>query len=174
VGFSVKVKKDDLLKIRTKIEKGLRQATSPTEMLSLGKVAADQIKKRTRLGKGVDDSKRLSPLAPLSTKPKSTVDQRKRKKEKGNLSPLTTPKKSNLTETGQLLDSITTKNAAQGKIDVGFTDKRNDLETNSAIAKYAEDGSSNRPKRPFMNLAEFEIEKLRKIIRANIKKLLGD
>lgn len=62
---------------------------------------AQQIRKRTRLGKGVNDSGEYVKLESLKD---TTVQNRKRYKK--NLSEFTTVKRSNLTATGQLLDNI--------------------------------------------------------------------
>jgi hypothetical protein len=188
MAISVKVNKDDLLKLRIKVEKSFREATSQQTMQKLGDEAATQIKKRTRLGSGVEESGQSSKLAPLA---KSTKDARAGriaffKNKDGVTIPYkpdsppklheqTKPSKSNLTFTGQMLDSITTKNAAPGKFSLGFKEGRTESnKKNSDIAKYAEEGSSNRPKRRFFDLASFEVEEIKRTIREKIKKLLGD
>ena len=108
----------------------------------IGKMSALQIAKRTRLGYGVSDGKKekLAPLKP------STVKARKRKR----LHSETSTKKSNLTETGQMIDSITYK-FSSGKASVTFTNPKAKQKAN-----WAHDGSSNRAKREFMGLTDLE------------------
>jgi hypothetical protein len=122
----------------------------------------EQIRKRTRLGKGVDDKGgniKLNPLTELY------VERRK----KLPLSGQTTPKKSNLTATGQMLESI--KGTRQGlKFIFSFIGNRKDGKTNNEVASYA-------PKlgRPFFNLSNTEkngiSRGIRKLINDALKKL---
>ena len=130
----------------------------------IGAEAKDQIVKRTRLGKGVKNFNGSAfKLLPLKD---STIDQRDR--YEFNLSPFTIPQRSNLTATGQLLDSIDYKiiNDINKSITLYFKEnRRKELSGSRARVKH-KDLSRYVAKngRPFFNLASFEIKKLRSII----------
>lgn len=123
---------------------------------------------RTRLGFGVriDSGEKYK----LSEKKfaESTIKTRERLKKKGELSNLTTPKKSNLTMTGQLLDSIKWK-IDKLKITLFFdSNRRKDgRNTNNEIANYVSE------KRPFFNLSKQEIEQVKreviKVLKSRLK-----
>lgn len=120
-----------------------------------------QIEKRTRLGKGVSEGGELEKLKPLSEKYV--------KFRKGKVSGLTSPKKSNLTFTGQMLSAI--KGVRNGTLfTFFFTGKRDDGKSNAEIAQYAREKG-----RPFFNLSNSERNglqrKISKIIKESIKKL---
>lgn len=126
----------------------------------VSKLIPPQIKKRTQLGKDLSGSK-LKDLKP------STKAYRKR--YKANLDSNTTPTKSNLTATGQLLNAIECEVKGR-QFELSLKDQRkNDLSgskskvKNSEIRKFQEDQG-----RPFFGLLEFE--KLF-IIREIIKRL---
>lgn len=76
---------------------------------------ADDIKKRTRMGYGVE--KDFDPKAPLKYLSQKYVDYRK-KDPNGELSSATSARKSNLTYTGQMLDALrgSSKGKYQGEI----------------------------------------------------------
>ena len=87
---------------------------------SFRKIAEDlvvQIRKRTRLGYGVKEGGKQNKLTKLSDSYKEY-----RKKNKGKLSNQTTPSKSNLTLTGEMLDSMQVK-VEGGTIVVSFGTK---------------------------------------------------
>lgn len=79
----------------------VEEAITTLESKRLGIMLVEQIKKRTRLGYGVDDGGRQKKLPALSD---GYVGTRTRLKD--NLDQFTTPKRSNLTATGQLLNSV--------------------------------------------------------------------
>ena len=123
----------------------------------------NQIEKRTRLGKGVSDNGKLEKLKKLTSK--QYIDRRK----KSNLSPLTSPGKSNLTFTGQMLSAI--KGIRNGTtFTFFFAGTRDDGKTNSQIAQYARENG-----RHFFALSKSEQNglqrKISKIIKESIKKL---
>lgn len=119
------------------------------------------IERRTRLGKGVSEGGDLSKLKPLSEKYV--------KFRKGKVSELTSPKKSNLTFTGQMLSAI--KGIRNGSLfTFFFSGKRDDGLNNSDIARYNKEKG-----RPFFDLSTSERNglqrKISKIIKESIKKL---
>lgn len=132
---------------------------------------AAQVRKRTRLGRGVERTGpgRVIRLARLAD---STKEQRQR--YSFNLSPLTTPRRSNLTATGQMLDSlygdvagntllVRVRDQIKRKLSGGPSKVRI-----SDVIDFTEDGSTNRPARPFFRAAEFEREEISRNIRKEI------
>lgn len=86
------------------LQKAIDEVTDKRNMDELGESLVKDIKKRTKVGVGADkpggSSKKLKKLAD------STKKSRRAKKSKGLLSGSTTPAKSNLIETGDMVDSI--------------------------------------------------------------------
>lgn len=129
--------------------------TNKVNLQGTGDFAADLIKKRTRLGFGVDKhGGRKSKLAPLTDAYKK---QRKRHKPKGP----TTPSKSNLTNTGDMLDDIEAKVETGGDIKIGFSKKKN-----KDVAKWVS------KKRPFNFLSSPELKQIKNYLNELAKKLL--
>lgn len=81
------------------INKKVDELTNKSGMDEVGEEAVDMVKKRTRLGYGADGRKKEK-LGKLS---EGYQKQRKKKK----LSKSTSPSKSNLTNTGKMLDDLT-------------------------------------------------------------------
>lgn len=161
--------KVNLKKFESDMEKIIDAVADKQTMQEVGDLMAERIKTRTRLGRGVNKTGGPSvPLAPLKD---STVTGRKRKKQNGDLSSFTSPKRSNLTETGQLLDSFKVE-ASQGKVSIQPSGQRNDGQQNQDVAAFAEDGSSNRAKRKFLDLSGPELNAVQKLIRDKIEKIL--
>lgn len=113
----------------------VKSYTKSKKFEQVAKYVDNAIRVRTRLGKG-DDNKKFKELK-ASTK-------KKRKRYEKNLSEFTRPDKSNLTATGQMLDSIKSKTDGS-KIIMGFKEKRtNELDgtpsklTNSDVAIFSE------------------------------------
>lgn len=135
--------------VNNSLKLALRKATSPANMRKLAKMASDMIRTRTRLGFGVKTlggkRQKLAPLKP-STK--------KSRKANPNLSGLTSAGKSNLTETGQLLDSIDVVSVTQGKAVVSTSGSRKGGGQNKEIAGYVSVA------RPFMNISDVEIKRI--------------
>lgn len=84
--------------------------------------------------------------------------------QEGGLSPLTTPSKSNLTRSGQLLDSIAVQSAAQGHAEVGPTGMRDDGKSNADIAKWQEEKG-----RPFNHLSNVEVKRIKETIQKDLR-----
>ena len=131
----------------------------------LAKSAVDQIRKRTRLGWGVKNGKKVK-LEKLTEKYIKT-----RKKHSSNLDKTkTTPKKSNLTATGQLLKAINYKVVGKGIVLLISGSRRTELTgsipklSNNALRDFVEE------LRPFFELAEFERRKLEREMKKIIKR----
>jgi hypothetical protein len=140
-----------------KIYKALRKAEneikSRSNMKAIAQVSAEMIKDRTRFkSKGVEY--RDGPEHKLARLELSTIKARRRKK----LHSSTTPEKSNLTESGQLLDALYGKGIKKGVGIVGIKSSRKKSElTNDEVAFFVSG------KRPFIDLSKKEITKLIKI-----------
>jgi hypothetical protein len=137
---------------------------------AIGQEAVKKIKLRTKLGQGVREFGgnpfKFEPLMSaknnMTGKP-STVEARKRMTD---LSPETSPGKSNLTMTGQMLNSIT-YTAKDKMVSIRFD---NDFAKKKAT--WAEDGSPDRAPRKFFNLSSSEINGMQKIAIDYLKRLI--
>lgn len=146
-----------------KLEEMSKQITLPKnarELQVIGQLAVDLIVKRTRLGYGVkkNGGKRFR-LEPLT---EGYVEQRK----KGGLSQYTGPKKSNLTRTGQMLESVKIIRLSRGVITVGPQGRRGDGKSNDDIAIW----NAKRKGRSFVFISDNEYNQLRRAYR----KMFGD
>ena len=128
---------------------------------------AKDVRTRTRMGSGVDASGNKSKLKSLSP---AYIKQRESLKAKGKLSNVTTPKKSGLTKSGSMLDSL--KGTAKGssfKVEVTGSDDEGNKNSDKALWN-AENG------REFMNLSNEErtrtVQKLRQKFVTSFKKAL--
>lgn len=154
-------------KIAAKIKEFEKKIQTPEVMKDIGYEATRRIVVRTRLGYGVEsEGGPRQKLAPLKD---STVKSRRKKP----LSSLTSPKRSNLTETGQLLDMITWRILNRSTIRIEPIGDRSDGESNANVARYAHEGSSNRPKRPFLFLTDTETKGVARFIRELLVKKLN-
>lgn len=117
--------------------------------------AAELVKTRTRKGFGVANEggpqKRLKPLSP------KYIEKRKKLAARGQLSPETSPARSNLTKTGDMLNDI--------KTSVGTNEARVYIDSAKNVTK-AENVQKDRP---FMNLSASEKKEIVKIINEKIK-----
>lgn len=149
-----------------RIEKALTQAlneiVSPERMKKYAEFAAEMIKLRTKLGSGVEragkEKQRLKPLKP------STIEERKRLQAKGKLSGLTTPGKSNLTRTGQLLDSTKPTDVSRGHAIIGPTGVRDDGKKNEDVGAYVTYAG-----RPYNDLSRVELKRLNDSLKRDLR-----
>lgn len=165
--------KNNTRKVELALEKKLRQSQEIYKdrafLNNLAKETAEQVKRRTRLGKGINSSGKNERLKQLKESYKKV-----RKKYSGNLDKDTSPGKSNLTATGQLLNALrgVYKNRSiiidfdkesRGKTLTG----RKDSVKNSELVGYQEDKG-----RRFFDLSDSELNGLRRKIANRIRKLL--
>jgi hypothetical protein len=172
-------------RIREALDKLIPQIKAPENMRKIGEQAAAMIKLRTRLGSGVAtngaDKQKLKPLA------KSTIEVRKGnlafyRNAKGQsipftpddngakvkLSDQTSPSKSNLTRTGQLLDSEGVTKVGYGTVAIGPHGPRHDSKlSNEQVAEHVTRGG-----RPFNNLSKVEVKRLQDGIKKQLRDLL--
>jgi len=135
-------------------------------MPEVGEMIEASVKKRTRLGYGVDGNyKSKSKLAKLTDQYKK---HRKRLKKKGKLSKDTSPAKSNLTKSGSMLDKLSTK----------INKKKYTVQVKPSGAD--SDGVSNKKKsvwvskdRPYLYLSTPEIKRITKLLRKELDKIVN-
>ncbi len=149
-----------------KLEKSVEQAISKAALRDVGVFARDLVVKRTRLGYGVKDNlqakTRLARLSPGYVKKRKMFD---------SLSSNTSPTRSNLTLTGQMLDSIISETKDRTII-IRPTGRRNDGKSNADIARYNEEGGRNRPKRIFLRISQLEFKQIVRFYRKTFGDLL--
>lgn len=150
----------DLRKFLSRVE---REVLSKQSNEELAKEARDIVFKRTKSGFGVTNDqsdrglkKRLKPLSP------GYIEQRRKRGVSGKFG---SPGFSNLTNTGQMLDSM--RFFAN---DDGFTleippSRRRDGETNRRVADYVRDA------RPFFALTAAEVRILEKIVSDKVLRI---
>lgn len=126
-------------------------------MQEVADLMKEMVVKRTRLGSGSDgpggNKTKLNPLSP------AYIAQRKRMKEE--LSPLTTPSRSNLTRTGHMLDSVVTE-VDEGVASLTFSD-----EHAGDKAKWVSKD------RPFFYLTKTELDRVLRFLRNKIREIIG-
>ncbi len=136
--------------------------TTPTVMRTLGEFAIVLIVKRTRLGFGTPDGgngagERFT-LKPLAD---TTIDARKRMGRRGTLSDVTSPKRSNLTATGQMLDSMAVTAVSSTTVSVAPTGSRQGGgPSNAEVAAYVSEQG-----RSFLQLSRLEADQLTRFYR---------
>jgi hypothetical protein len=134
----------------------VKKAITQKFMLELAEELKERIRKRTRLGYGVSAlGANQNPLEKLAD---STIRKRKNLNRRGKLSGDTKPNKSNLTESGQLLDSLEVRaNGTTVEIFVSGT-------RNQTIFSY------NVGTRPFLNPTRQDLKALANLIETEIRK----
>lgn len=135
-------------------------AVNKQMMKTFGEEGVEIIKKRTLRGTGLTDSEEGKAERFPSHKP-NTITRRKLHKKKGELSSDTSVRKSNLTKTGQMLQS-TVSRASNGSFTIELGSRK---DKNKAIA-LLQDG------RVFIGFTKNEINKLRKKIKEKMSQNL--
>jgi hypothetical protein len=162
---------------KRKLQSSVRDFFTKEYLVEIGEIAADMIRTRTRLGYGVDaDGKPRKKLKKLSdsykkfrsgklaffTDGSGVVHPYEPKTPKVHLSEYTTANKSNLTLSGDMLDSVTVKEVGKNKVFVGPTGKRNEQ-----VAEWVTEQG-----RPFNNLSNIEVKRLEEIFRKEFEAFL--
>lgn len=129
-----------------------KETKSSSFKRGLGEYVAGLIKTRTRSGHG-EEGGRETRLAPLKA---STIRRRGILKRQGLLSKETSPGRSNLTESGDMLNSITTKVTSTGL----------ELSFKPAVKRRA---GENQATRPFFGVTDKEKELVSVFIAKQIK-----
>jgi len=140
----------------------LDELTSRETLTDIGDWIAERLRMRARSGKTATYAgSNLTKLKPLSS---SYIKFRTRNRSKLHKS--TSPKKSNLTFSGQLLDSIKARIRGESVI-IGPTGRRFGGGTNERIAIYVQDQG-----RPFLYLGRRDISELVKIYDESLQDLI--
>lgn len=152
-----------LRNIFKKIEDATKETISAPIMERLGEFSVDLVVKRTRLGYGVPiQFGTKSKLKPLS-RPYKTF-----RKDYQGLSSTTTPSKSNLTLTGQMLASVRVISSRPGVVRFGPTGGRTDSNlSNLQVAAYQE-----RQGRVFNRVSQLEYQQTLRFYRREFGDLL--
>jgi hypothetical protein len=170
--------KANLSKLREKLKEIVSELEKPQNMRDIGEYAVDRIVKRTRLGRGVSETGQSQALKPLS---KSYKDQRAgriaffttpegvkvpyKPNKPPKLSGNTTPGKSNLTFTDQMLNSIKVVSATTGKVNIAPTGNRKSSDlTNKEVADFVS------VERRFLDLSKAELAGLQRYIADKVLK----
>jgi len=146
-----------------KLEKAVKETASAQAKKFVAQKAVEIIRRRTLLGGSVSEflgrRGKLKALSPRYREFRTNFDL---------LSGKTTPNKSNLTLTGQMLDSLKVKSVRADEIIIGPTGNRNDSDlTNAQVAAFVEEQG-----RPFLNLSDLEFKQLLRIYRQQFTGLL--
>ena len=158
-------------KIGKKLQRAANKISSRSAMKNLAEDGVELIRKRVRAGRGVKTAggveKKFKRLA------KSTIESRRRKR----LHPKTSPGKSNLTETGQMIDSMKAKSAGRGGAKIVFEGTRRSngkrISNKELASIHDKQGASKkRVKRPFFRFSGKEIKKLTKQVERELKRLI--
>jgi hypothetical protein len=153
----VNIKPTDFAKKLKEIKDDVINELNKKESLQdIGDKASNLVFKRTRLGYGVDSQggakTRLNPLS----------DSYKKVRKGEHLSESTTPGKSNLTETGEMLNDLHAIVKGEGLINIGFKTK-----LSSDKASWNTDKG-----RPFMNLSAPEIKQLQNYLKDKLSQII--
>lgn len=156
----MKIKLDDFSKhLQKQLKEAVDHVTSKTFLTQLGNELKEDIQKRTRLGYGVEEP--LGKQSKFKALAESTKKSRKYKKKQGKLSGLSSPAKSNLTETGEMVD------------DMYVSTKVNLLQLKLKDQKNRDKAQWNEEKgRTFLNVSDSQYKTLIKKIQAAITKKL--
>jgi len=166
--------KFSLASFTRKLEKAFQVSMSVRVMKAMGEESVNLIRVRTRLGWGVEKSGQKRQRLISLTAP--YIKQRKR--YRASLSQFTRPgqKKSNLTLTGDMLDSMKVTKAKRTQVVIGFPKRKHlpfpkDSKARSrpTIEKVA---AFTAKRRPFLNLTDLEERKLVRFYRKTFGDLL--
>lgn len=142
--------------LKKQLEYAIAEVTSISSMKEIGDTLTEEIYRRTKLGYGVQDSGgQQSKLKPLT-------DSYKKQRKYKPLAPDTTLSKSNLTQTGEMLDDLSCK-ASDSKVTIGFN---TDLSLKKA-------GWQVEQGRTFLNVTGTQINNLKTLIKNKLKEILS-
>lgn len=153
------------LQVRTivkNIQDTVGRSLTPQEMRFLAMATLDSIVKRSRAGFGVERNFGVQRAFPALSK--SYIEFRKRYKK---LAKTTSPRKSNITLTGELLDSIGILRTNQGSLVIGATGTRSSGLTNEKLVGYLA-----RKDRYFLRLSNQEFKQFVQNYQKTLRSLL--
>jgi hypothetical protein len=140
--------------------KASKEAFSKEQMTIIGQEVIEIIKRRTRLGYGVDRAgeKRRS-LRDMRRHNPIYTEARKALAKDGKLSSMTAPTKHNLTLTGDMLDSMKIKKAETNKVTIDFNGEDNKMKA----------GVNEKRGWKFLNLSDNDLKQLQRILANNLE-----
>ena len=159
---------EDMEKFRKLIDTSMKELINQQTLGPIAIELKNIIQRRTRLGSGVEQTG--APKTPLAELASSTKKGRARKKELGLLSDKTSPNKSNLTETGQMLNSL--RGYARKKADAGTIDIQPTGDRNKKLAAIHTLGNPELPKRRFLDLSLQDIKQLTAVLQDKFSEIL--
>lgn len=127
-----------------------------------GEEAVRSIQTRTRTGKGVTEANG-SPTKLPKLKPKTVANRRSAKNTGKATSEFFSPKKSNLTLTGQMIESVSHK-AINGEVSI--------ILNNDEAKRKAGEVLKVDPRYEFMNLSKAEVTRMVRVITAEVTAIL--
>lgn len=155
--------REDLKKVIKRMNglfRGRNKQTQKKLLKSMGLETIDIIVTRTRRGFGVKrtggNRRKLKKLSPGYIK--------HRQRNRNLLSRFTSPGKSNLTFTGQMLESVKIIKANDSEFILGPSGRRSDGKRNADVGRWVTEQG-----RPFMNLGRKEITDLQKFVREEMQ-----
>ena len=150
--------------LNKKVDKVIREAFSSANLKSTGEETVRQMKGRIRQGKAVfENGKKEERFKALA---ESTVKARRRK----SLGSFASVNRSNLNESGDMVDSISAFVVNAGSIDASVVIDVAPEEFTKAKAHH--EGNSRLPKRPFMFLSNKEIKRVTVSLQSLIDKAI--
>lgn len=168
--------KKSIRDIFKRIESALEIAVKPATLRPLAQFTIDIVVKRTRLGYGVDRQfgvkKKLKPLSDKYIEHRERLKRSLRGRSGSRsitLSEFTSPSKSNLTLSGQMLASMRILKEEHQRITIGPSGKRTDTNrTNQQIANYQADQG-----RVFNRVSQLEFNQIIREFRRTFGDLLN-
>lgn len=156
--------KFDMSKFDAQMKQAIEDVSAPAYMKQFGEYARDRIVKRTKLGKGV--SERGGDAEQLKKLSDSYRTQRKNLQNKGKLADDTSPARSNLTRTGQMLNNIEVQAKTASALISAKGSRTDGNLTNADVAGYVS------VERPFLNLSKPELNGLNSFIRSILESIV--
>ena len=149
-----------------RVGRPIKQIRDASFMNKVGNFMRRLIVNRTqKQGRGIN--KQGGRIVKLRKLEPSTIESRKRARKRGELSNLTTPKKSNLTATGQMLFEVAVTAVTKGAVAIGFLSDRSEK-----IAGYHEKGvGPKKTKRKFLGLSAGEERKVTEFVEKQLRRL---
>lgn len=151
-------------KIARALQQGARKLTSKANLRPMAEKLAQKVRIRTRRGRGVP--KKLKPEKDLPLLKTNTINARTLLDLDGELSRKTSPGRSNLTQRGDMLDSLEGK-AFDKKIVVKPTGIDSEGIRNAQKAKWAKDKGFH-----FLSLSDKEGQKLKRQLEEQFQQLV--
>lgn len=144
------------------LDRSVEESINKASMQDIGDALAEIVRTRTRLGYGVSKTggsrQRLKSLSALYVE--------FRKESRASLSRFTRPGRSNLTYTGQMLDSLEAE-ARDGNVEIKATGTRPEGLKNIDLSEYV-----SQQGRPFLDVSNNELKQLTRILDEGLNQSL--